>query len=142
MEIRSLPDLSVVHRLLLFHGEKLNPDALIRPAFRSLRERVSGFGLDPDSLLHVGVPELADGQLTSYDCCIEFPLSDGMDAVKILHGGDYAVLPVEKKPARIGPAIRTFRGDYIPDHGLVVDEERPVYEYYFKDTLEYCVPIR
>jgi hypothetical protein len=48
---------------------------------------------------------------------------------------------VEKLPSRIGPAIRAFRGDYLPDRGLIPDEDRPVYEIYFKDTLEYCVPI-
>ena len=51
------------------------------------------------------------------------------------------MLTVEKKASKIGPAIRAFRGDYLPEHGLVVDEERPVYEYYFKDTLEYCLPM-
>ena len=142
VEIRTLPDLSVIHRLLLFCDESLNPDVLIRPGFRSLRERVSSYGLNPDSLLHVGIPELADGQLVSYDCCIEFPLSGGVDNVKILPGGQYAVLTVEKTVSKIVPAIRAFQGDYLLDHGLIPDEDRPVYEIYFKDTLEYCVPIR
>ena len=141
VEIRDLPDLPVIHRYLLFREKTLNPDPVIRPAFRGLRERLNDLGLDPDTLLHVGVPELADGQLVSYDCCIEFPLPDGKVDVKTLPGGHYAVLTVEKKPARIGPAIRAFRGDFLPEHGLVVDEERMVYEYYFKDTLEYCVPV-
>jgi DNA gyrase inhibitor GyrI len=72
---------------------------------------------------------------------IEFPLPEKLD-VKILPGGHYAILKVEKVPSKIRSAIRTFRGDYLPDHELIPDEERPVYEIYFKDTLEYCVPIR
>ena len=142
VEVRSLPDLQVIHCLLLFRSNAGNPDKIIRPAFRRLRQRVTEFGLVPDTLLHVGVPELVDGLLVSYDCCIEFPLPESVEDVKILPGGRYAVLTVEKSPLKINTAIRAFRGDYLPDHGLVPDEERPVYEIYFKDTLEYCVPIR
>jgi DNA gyrase inhibitor GyrI len=142
VENRTLPDLTVIHRFILFHDQALNPDPVIRPTFRALRARLAGFGLDPDTLLHVGVPELADGQLVSYDCCLEYPLPDNNDDLKILPGGRYAVLTVEKSTSKIGPAIRTFRGDYLPDHGLIPDEQRPVYEIYFKETMEYCVPIR
>jgi len=141
VEIRNLPDLQVVHSLLLFQANSGNPDKVIRPAFQRLRQCVTEFGLDPDCLLHVGVPELDDWQLVSYDCCIEFPLPATPD-VKILPGGRYAVLSVEKTPAKISPAIRAFRGDYLPDHELFIDDERPVYEIYFKDTLEYCIPLR
>jgi DNA gyrase inhibitor GyrI len=141
VEVRILPDLQVIHHLLLFRSSSGNPDKVIRPAFGSLRQRVIECGLDPDSLLHIGVPELDERELVSYDCCIEFPLLERMD-VKTLSGGRYAVLTVEKNPSKISPAIRAFRGDYLPDHGMIIDEERPVYENYFKDTLEYCVPIR
>jgi DNA gyrase inhibitor GyrI len=142
VELRTLQELQVTHRLLLFLSAPGNPDRVIRLAFKMLRQCVTEYGLDPDTLLHVGVPELADGMLISYDCCIEFPLPESLDEVKILPGGRYAVLTVEKTPSKIASAIRTFRGDYLPDHGLVPDEEHPVYEFYFKDTLEYCVPIR
>jgi DNA gyrase inhibitor GyrI len=141
VELRSLPDVQVIHCLLLFRSNAANPDKVIRPAFRKLRLRVMEFGLDPDGLLHIGIPEVLGGQLVSYDCCIEFPLPEKPD-VKSLPGGRYAVLIVEKIPSKINPAIRSFRGDYLPDHGLIPDEERPVYEIYFADTLEYCVPIR
>ena len=138
---RELPDLRVIHSYCLFRSQAVNPDRIIRPAFRELRLRVSSYGLDPDTLLHVGIPEVVDGQLVSYDCCIEFPLPDETDT-EILPGGRYAVLTVEKTPAKIVPAIRSFRGDYLPEHGFIVDEDRPTYEYTFTDTLEYCVPIR
>ena len=141
VEMRALPDLQVIHHFILIHSDPGNPDKIIRPAFRALRERVMEFGLDPDSLLHVGVPELADGHLVSYDCCIEFPLPERLDQVKNLPGGRYIVLSVEKKPSKIGPAIRSFRGDYIAEHGLIPDEDRPTYEIYFKEFMEYCIPI-
>ena len=70
VEHRSLPDQQVIHRLLLFHSNTGIPDKVIRPIFRSMRQRVTEYGLDLDSLLHVGVPEVVDGQLVSYDCCI------------------------------------------------------------------------
>ena len=140
VEIRTFPDLRVIHRLLLFRDNTGNPDRVIRPAFRELRQQVIACGLDPDKLLHVGSPEVVEHQLVSYDCCIEFPLPVA-ENVRTLPGGRYAVLTVEKTPTKIRPAIRAFRGDYLPEHELVVDEVRLVYEYYFKDTLEYCVPI-
>jgi DNA gyrase inhibitor GyrI len=136
VELRTLQELQVIHSAL---G---NPDKVIRPAFKMLRQCVTEYGLDPDTLLHVGIPELSDGMLISYDCCIEFSLPESLDEAKILPGGRYAVLTVEKTPSKIASAIRSFHGDYLSDHGLVLDEERPVYEIYFKDTLEYCVPIR
>ena len=140
VEIRNLPDLRVLHRLLLFPSNPLNPDKVIRPAFQELRRQVSACGLDPDTLLHVGVPEVVEGELVSYDCCLEFPLPES-GRTRTLPGGRYAALSVEKTPAKIRPAIRSFRGDYLPDHGFVLNEDRPVYEIYYKDTLEYCVPI-
>jgi DNA gyrase inhibitor GyrI len=140
VEIRTLPDLRVLHRLLLFPSNPLNPDKAIRPAFKELHRQVSACGLDPDTLLHVGVPDVVEGELVSYDCCIEFPLPKA-SPIRMLPGGCYAVLIVEKTPAKIRPAIRSFRGDYLADHGLVTDEDRPVYEIYFKDALEYCLPI-
>jgi DNA gyrase inhibitor GyrI len=142
VDLRELHDLRVVHSCCLFRSEIGNPDKIIRPAFKELRLLVSGFGLDPDSLLHVGVPEIVDGRLVSYVCCIEFPLPENAARVKILPGGRYAVLTVQKRPEKIVPAIRSFQGDYLPENGFIVDEDRPTYEYYFTDTLEYCVPIR
>jgi len=140
VEIRTLPALRVLHRLLLFPSSPVNPDKVIRPAFKDLRRRVSACGLDPDTLLHVGVPDVVEGELVSYDCCVEFPLPEA-GAIRTLPGGRYAVLIVEKTPAKIRPAIHSFRGDYLADRGLLIDEDRPVYEIYSKDILEYCLPI-
>jgi DNA gyrase inhibitor GyrI len=142
VEQRELQPLRVLHCACLFRAATGNPDKVIRPAFREMRQQVSTFGLDPDSLLHVGIPEIVDGQLVSYDCCVEFPLPVKADAVKTLPGGQYIVLTVQKDPKKIAAAIRSLRGDYIPEHGLVEDEDRPIYEIYFTNTLEFCVPIR
>jgi DNA gyrase inhibitor GyrI len=142
VEICELADVPVLHEFILFRGQTFYPDRVIRPTFQKLRQRLVDFGLDPDTLLHVGVPELVDGQLVSYDCCIEFPLPESLENVKTLPGGHYAVLSVEKSPSKIRSAVRAFCGDYLPDHGLIPDDARPIYEIYFKDTLEYCVPIR
>jgi DNA gyrase inhibitor GyrI len=142
VEIRQLPELQVVHKLILFRSNTGNPDGIIRPAFQELREQIMGYGLNPDTLLHVGIPELVDSQLTSYDCCIEFPLPENLENMKTLLGGCYAVLSIEKIPAKIKSAIHAFIGDYLPDHSLLLDEDRPIYEFYFKETMEYCLPIR
>ena len=113
VELRGLPDLQVIHRLLLFNSNPVNPDKVIRPAFRQLRQRVTEVGLDPDGLLHVGIPQVVDGQLVSYDCCIEFPLPKANDC-KDLPGGQYAVLAVEKTPAKIHQALPRFPGRLSP----------------------------
>ncbi len=96
--------------------------------------------MDPDSLPLIGIPEVVEAELVSYDCCLEMPLPE-CEPARLLPGGRYAVLTVEKTPARIGAAIRAFQGDYLLDRDWIVDEARPVYEIYFKDVLEYCLPI-
>jgi len=142
VELRDLVPLRVLHRNCLFRSASGNPDKVIRPAFKELRLRISAFGLDPDTLLHVGAPEIIDGQLAAYNCCIEFPLPEEVENATTLPGGRYAVLTVEKRPEKIRPAIRAFSGDYFVEQSLILDEERPIYEIYYKETMEYCLPIR
>ena len=102
-------------------------------------------GLDPNSLLHIGIPTLDDKGLVSYDCCIEFPLPIEQDGGEIrqktLPGGNYAILRIDKDSRKIAKTIRQFHADTIPDHQILVDESRPIYEFYYEDTMEYCVPI-
>ncbi len=147
--ICKLEPLQVIYKVCLFGGRLENHDSRIdkriRQAFQSLREWVVCFGLDPKHLLHIGIPTVEDKYLILYDCCIEFPLpmmeKKNDLALRILPGGEYALLRVEKTPAQIRKAIREFLGNYIPENHLLLDKERPVYEIYYKDTLEYCVPI-
>ncbi|MGZ6317603.1 MAG: GyrI-like domain-containing protein [Anaerolineales bacterium] len=146
MGIANLPPIRVVHKLCVFSGNpKRYPDPRIRKSFQSLREWLVGYGLDPDDLLHIGIPTLDNDDLVTYDCCIEFPLpiDDESEGIRqeLLPGGRYAILRIEKKPNKITKAIREFRGDYIPDNQLDIDASRPVYEFYYVDTMEYCVPI-
>jgi len=100
VDMRELPTLRVIHSYCLFRSEIGNPDKVIRPAFGNLHLRLSGLSLDPDTLLHVGVPEVVDGHLVSYDCCVEFPLPDDASGVQVLPGGRYVVLTVEKNPRK------------------------------------------
>ena len=143
--IASLSSVHVAHLLCAFSTSSQKHWPRIHKTFQLLREWVVGFGLDPDTLLHIGIPSLDDKGLTTYDCCIEFPLpideeSNGVSQIT-LPGGKYAVLRIKKSPALISKAIRRFRGDYLPDNRITVDQSRPIYEIYYVDTMEYCVPI-
>lgn len=143
--ICELEPVQVIYKTCIFRHSKENPDKKIRQAFQALREWIVHFGLNPKELLHIGTPTIEDKQLVMYECCIEFPIpmmeEDEDIQVKTLPGGSYAVLRIEKSPAKIGNAIRRFHADYIPDNDLVIDDDRPAYEIYYEDTMEYCVPI-
>lgn len=143
--IINLPSIQVAHKLCIFPASPNKPFKKINEAFLSLREWVVNFGLDPDALLHIGIPSLDGKVLVTYSCCLEFPLpidegGNGVD-VKSLQGGLYAILRVEKKPSKISKAIRQFHGDYIPENQIIIDETRQIYEIYYADTMEYCVPV-
>ena len=143
--ITELAPIRVAHKLCVFPINPNKPYRKINDTFQALREWVVFFGLEPDTLLHIGIPSREDKELISYSCCIEFPLpideiSSDID-VKSLSGGTYGILRIEKKPGKIARAIRQFHGDYIPENQIVVDESRPIYEIYYADTMEYCVPV-
>ena len=141
--IVELAPVRVAHKLCIFPVSRTRPDKKIRAAFKDLREWVLNFGWNPDDLLHIGIPTVDGKDLVTYDCCIEFPLPLDDESAKvkqkILPGGRYAVLSIEKNPQKIAKAIRQFRGDYLHEHNIIVDEERPTYEIYYEDTMEYCV---
>ena len=143
--ITDLSPIRAAHKLCIFPASPNKPYKKINEMFQSLREWVVIFGLDPDKLLHIGIPSLDNKDLISYGCCIEFPLpieddSHGVD-IKSLSGGTYAILRIKKKKSKISKAIRQFHGDYIPENQIIIDEHRPIYEIYYADTMEYCVPI-
>jgi len=143
--ITDLSPIRVAHKLCIFPVNSKKPYGKINETFRSLREWAVIFGLDPDALLHIGLPSLDDKGLIAYGCCIEFPLPvDEISAdldLRSLPGGRYAILRIEKKPGKISKAIRHFHGDYIPENQIILDESRPVYEIYYADTMEYCLPV-
>jgi len=140
-----LEPVQVIYKTCIFRHSRENYDKKIRQAFQVLREWTVRFGLDPKQSLHIGIPTIEDKQLIMYECCIEFPLPMMEDNVEIqlktLPGGNYAVLRVEKTPTKIGKAIQSFHVDYIPNNDLLIDRERPIYEIYYEDTMEYCVPV-
>ena len=63
----------------------------IRKCFQRVQDWVRELGLDPYTLLNVGVPNVVDGQLLSYGCCVQVPedVQSGSDDVNIkeLPGG-------------------------------------------------------
>ena len=122
-----------------FHSE-------IRACFQRVQSWVRGLGHDPYSLLNVGVPNVHDGHLVSYGCCVQIPedVQSGSDRVDIreLPGGRYAVVKMDKDPQTIGDSIGRFYQEYVPKNNLKIDRMRPTYEIYWEDTLDYCVPIR
>ena len=132
--IANLPSIQVAHTLCIFPSSLNKPFKKINETFQSLREWVANFGLDPNTLLHIGIPSLDGKVLVTYSCCLEFPLP-------IDEGGLYVILRIEKKSSKILKAIRQFHGDYIPENRIVVDENRQIYEIYYTDTMEYCVPV-
>jgi DNA gyrase inhibitor GyrI len=75
-----------------------------------------------------------DGQLKSYDCCVELPepvqVSNKTIQTKQLTGGKYAALTLEKDSAAIGDTIGRLFGEYVPEHQLVLDDSHPSYEIY------------
>lgn len=104
-----------------------------------------GLGYDPHTLLTIGAFKATDGQLLSYECCVQAPeqVKSGSEGVgvKELPGGRYAVVSIKKDAAIIGDSIRRFYQEYAPHHSIQIDGTRPTYEIYYESTMEYCVPI-
>jgi len=140
-----LEPIPVIYKTCIIRHSRENYDKKIRQAFQVLREWTVRFGLDPKQSLHIGIPTVEDKQLIMYECCLEFllPMMEDNDEIRLktLPGGSYAVLRVEKVPTKIGKAIQSFHADYIPNNDLLIDHERPIYEIYYEDTMEYCVPV-
>jgi DNA gyrase inhibitor GyrI len=122
-----------------FHNE-------IRACFQRVQSWIRGLGHDPYSLLNVGVPNVHDGQLVSYGCCVQIPedVQSGSEGVGIkeLPGGRYAVVKIAKDPQIIGDSIGRFCQEYVPKNDIRIDGMRPTYEIYWEDTMDYCAPIR
>lgn len=118
----------------------------IRDGFQSVKDWAMQKGYGLSTLKVIGVPQVSDGQLISYECCIELPGPLHMSAetiqTKQLPGGRYAVLTLEKDSATIGETIGRFFADYVPEHQLTLDDHRPSYEIYYEHLMDFCVPIR
>jgi DNA gyrase inhibitor GyrI len=144
----SLKDLPTVH--VAYISCKANPDRgdlsdEIRESFQRVQAWVRELGYDPYTTLTIGIPNVVNGQLANYECCEQIPeeVKSGTDEISIkeLVGGRYAVVNIEKEPALIGDSIRRFYQEYAPQNELGIDGARPVYEIYYENRMEYCVPI-
>lgn len=145
VSIQDLPTVHVAYIDYQASSEDGDVHSEIRACFQRVQSWVRGLGHDPYSLLNVGVPNVDDGQLLSYGCCVQIPEdvqsgSDGVD-IRELTGGRYAVVSIEKDPRIIGDSIGRFYQEYIPQNDIEVDGTRPTYEIYYESTMEYCVPI-
>lgn len=144
----SIKDLPAVHVAYVDCPVNVEQDQFsneIRKCFQRVQAWVSERGYDPHALLTIGVTNVVNGQLLSYECCEQVPqeVKTGTDdiGIKELVGGRYAVVSIEKHPAIIGDSIRRFHQEYVPHNGIRIDGTRPTYEIYYEGTMEYCVPI-
>jgi len=145
VEVRYLPSLRVV--CLAYKPDKTETNH--RPASRQRCEQVQEWvktqGLDPFKQVTVGDFVSVDERLLRYDCCLEVP--EGIETPpknmrsKWLYGGRYAVVTLPKEPEAITESIGRFYEQYVPANRLRVDAARPTYEFYWADSMEYCVPL-
>jgi DNA gyrase inhibitor GyrI len=117
----------------------------IRDGFQAVKDWVVQQGYDISGLKVIGVPQVIDGQLKSYECCVELPepvqVNTETILTKQLIGGKYAVLTLEKDSAMIGETIGRFFAEYVPQQQLTIDDHRPSYEIYYEHLMDFCVPI-
>jgi len=144
----SIGDLPSVHVACMEYQATADPSNMhdeIGECFRRVQAWLRERGYDPLTWLTIGVINVADGRLASYDCCVQVPelLQSGSEGVEVkdLVGGRYAVLSMPKDPAAIGSSIGRFYQEHVPQHHIAVDGARPTYEIYHESTMEYCVPV-
>jgi|GEM_PF-209835 len=144
VSIKDLPPVHVAYIEYRPGAEQDDMHAEIAECFRRVRAWLTERGHDPMTLT-IGAINMADGRLSSYECCIQVPDEvqggSGTVAVKDLPGGRYAVVSIEKDPRIIGESIGRFYQEVVPQNNLKIDNLRPTYEVYYERTMEYCVPI-
>jgi DNA gyrase inhibitor GyrI len=144
----SIRELSPVHVAYVSYKANVGQDDLynqIHECFQRVQTWVSDLGYDPFTQLTIGALKMVDGQLSSYECCVQVPEqvqsgSGGVD-VQELPGGRYAIVTIDKDPKIIGGSIGRFYQEYVPQNHIEIDGARPTYEIYYETTMEYCVPI-
>ncbi len=123
-----------------------NFDQAIQRIFEQVKSWVREQGGTTDNVPAIGIASVIDGKLQSYECCIPISaelVSDehGDLKIKVLPGGQYAILTIEKQSERIGETIRRFFEEYVPNVRLRIDDSRPIYEVYWDTTMDFCIPI-
>jgi DNA gyrase inhibitor GyrI len=121
-------------------------DHAIRRTFDRVKTWVREQGGTVDTVPAIGIASVQDGKLQSYECCI--PISENLSPdedsaldVKVLPGGKYVIVKIEKQSEIIGETIRRFIEEYVPNTNLQIDNSRPTYEVYWNTTMDFCVPI-
>ncbi len=140
-----LPNRKVVF-LAYQAGQKAGDfDRAIRDTFDRVKTWVKQRGGSITSAPAIGIAQVMDGQLESYECCIPVedlrPTAQDDLSFKVLPGGWYAVLRIEKRPEIIGQTIGRFYQEYAPNARLAIDTARPTYEVYWDRSMEFCVPV-
>ena len=145
VSIRDLLAIEVVYTRCRIEQAAGNFSDQIRDGFQAVKDWLIQQGYDISGLKVIGVPQVIDGQLKSYECCVELPepvqVSTETIQTKQLPGGQYAVLTLEKDSTSIGDSIGRFFAEYVPEHQLVIDNDRPSYEIYYEHLMDFCVPI-
>ena len=145
VSIRDLLPVEVAYTRCRIEQAAGNFSDQIRDGFQAVKDWLMQQCYDISWLKVIGVPQVMDGQLKSYECCVEVPepVQVNMETIqtKQLPGGQYAVLTLEKDSASIGDSIGRFFAEYVPDHELAIDDNRPSYEIYYEHVMGFCVPI-
>lgn len=117
----------------------------IRDGFQRIKDWARQCGYEPSAQKVIGIPRTNGAQLVGYECALELPeaIFQGKEDIqtKQLPGGRYAILSLEKDSNTIGETIGCFFAEYVPQHQLIVDPQRPSYEIYYEHTMDFCIPI-
>lgn len=144
--IRDLPPIPIAYTYCHLQQEAGDYNDQIRDGFQQVKDWAAQRGYDLSVLRVIGIPHVSEAQLTGYECGIELPetiqLSTEAIQTKQLSGGRYAILSLEKDSATIGETIGRFFAEYVPQHQLVIDSQRPSYEIYYESVMDFCVPIQ
>ena len=143
--IRDLPPTTIIYTSVLLQQMKGSYNDQIRDGFEKIKDWARRQGYDPSALKVIGIPHVNGTQLIGYECALELEIvSLNTEDVhtKQLPGGRYAILSLEKDSATIGETIGRFFAEYVPQHQLIVDPQRPNYEVYYEHVMDFCVPIQ
>ncbi len=118
----------------------------IQDGFQRIKDWARQHGYDLSKRRVIGIPHTSDAQLVGYECALELPETISPPTADIqtkqLPGGRYAILSLEKDSSTIGETIGRFFAEYVPQHQLVIDPQRPSFEVYYERTMDFCVPLQ
>lgn len=142
----NLPDRHVAFLIHQTNQASGDFDLAIRATFDRVKSWVREMNMELDSAPAIGIAHVVGGQLHAYECCIPVamqPVHSQRDAIqiKVLPGGKFAILRINKQSSGIGETIGRFFQDYVPRVNLQIDNSRPTYEIYWDQTLDFCVPV-